>query len=150
MRKIILLTLLILISCTSSVDKNCLSSGMEAVQIEWGYITSANSSKYYRLYTNNLVEIYKNNDAEFNRIDTLSITKVEMCDLVNKTTNLFFKIQSLNVPADSNNFIIYYNKKTGVQLRALWNPLHNNMGNKEFKELYENFMSAVLEKESRK
>lgn len=135
----IILVILLLSSCKVTDSNECSLSEYKDVEIEFGYISQNSISQNYKL-TGSIVA---NN---FNK-DTVYLNEVVACNLFDKTTQLFFKTQTLNVPADSNNFFIYNNKKSSTQLRALWNPLHTNKGNEEFKMLYKEYMDVINSKD---
>lgn len=124
----------------TNTDIVCNLEDYKNIEIEFGYITTKNHSNHY-LLKNNLITNSSNND-------TIRLESKKACNLFDKTTKLFLKIQTLNVPADSNNYIIYYNKKDNVLLRALWNPIHNNIGNEAFKSLFQEFMDITNSKDT--
>ena len=142
--------MLVFISSCKTVEKDCLSAGYENIRIEWGYLTKANQSEYYSLNSKSEIKQFVSDDLHQTVVDSFMINKNDMCHLINKTSALFLKVQTLNVPADSNNYITLYNNKTRVVLRALWNPVHDNLGNKEFKALYQELMTYILNQENRK
>lgn len=126
-------------SCKVTDNNTCNLNEYKDVEIEFGYISQSSISKNYKLLGNIIVNNFNN--------DTVLLNDIVSCNLYEKTTQLFFKTQTLNVPADSNNFLIYNNRKSNTQLRALWNPLHTNKGNEEFKKLYSEYMEVINSKD---
>lgn len=130
-----------LASCKVTDQSNCNLSDYKDLEIELGYLSQSSISQYYQLKGNKITN-------SFNK-DTISIEENVACNLLQKTTQLFLKTQTLNVPADSNHYMIYKNKKSNTDLRALWNPLHNNKGNVEFKALYQEYMDIINSKDTK-
>jgi len=137
---ILVLSMIVLLSsCKVTDSNNCILNEYKDVEVELGIISQSSISKNYKLSGNRITNNFNN--------DTLILDESVACNLYDKTTKLFFKIQALNVPADSNHFFIYTNKKSNAQLRALWNPLHQNKGNEEFKQLYKDYMDVIISKD---
>ncbi len=131
----------LLSSCKVTDVDNCKLSEYKDVEIKFGYVSQSSISDSYKLVGNRITN-------SFNK-DTIIIDEAVACNLLEKTTQLFFKTQALNVPADSNNFMIYANKKSGAELRALWNPIHDNIGNRAFKSLYQEYMDILKSKDTK-
>ncbi|HRP02295.1 MAG TPA: hypothetical protein PLE30_06565 [Candidatus Kapabacteria bacterium] len=147
MNKLLLLFLNIILiivvsSCKVTDSNHCNLDEYKNIEIELGYFTSQHHRDYFKLQNNLLIH----NGTQ----DTIKLENSIACNLFEKTTQLFFKTQALNVPADSNHYFIYRNKVEGTELRTLWNPEHTNQGNKEFKSLYQDYMDIIYRKESLK
>lgn len=132
---------IMLSSCKVTDSNNCNLNEYKDVEVEFGFISQTIIGESYKLNGNKITN-------SFNK-DTIIIDENLACNLFEKTTQLFFRIQALNVPADSNHYFIYTNKKTNAQLRFLWNPLHQNKGNEAFKQLYKDYMDVIISKENR-
>ena len=138
---LILLIVVMLSSCKVTDSNNCNLSEYKDVEIQFGFVSQSSIGDSYKLIGNKVTN-------SFNK-DTMIIDEGIACNLFERTTQLFFKTQALNVPADSNNFFIYTNKRSNAQLRALWNPLHSNKGNEEFKALYQEYMDIIEKKDAK-
>ena len=143
-RLIVLVFIFSVCSC-SSIEKDCLNKNQKNTIIIWGSLKSDNSFKdAYQLTSDAVIKHFtilngKKEDTSMVR----KLSSIEVCNSFNETMGLFLKLQSLNVPADSNCFIEYINPDSHVQLRALWNPVFTNRGNKDFKQLFEKLMTLV-------
>lgn len=142
-RLIVLISVLILLlsSCKVTDQSNCNLSDYKDLEIELGYLSQSSISEFYQLKGNKITNSYNK--------DTIVLDENVACNLLQKSTQLFLKIQTLNVPADSNHYMIYKNKKNNADLRALWNPIHDNKGNLEFKSLYKEYMDIIKSKEAK-
>jgi len=136
-----LIILSLLSSCKVTDVDNCNLSEFRDVEIKFGYVSQSKISDSYKLVGNRITN-------SFNK-DTIILDEAAACNLLEKTTQLFFKTQALNVPADSNHYMIYTNKKNGAELRALWNPAHDNIGNRAFKALYQEYMDIIKSKDTK-
>lgn len=145
MKNIILIIIasLTFFSCHEKIDNQCQVSRFKGINLEVGYLVNNNFREYYSIDSKSLAIRTKFEDGKSTILDTIKLDSVRLCELYQKSTNLFLKVQSLNVPADSNNYIVYRNTIDNVVLRALWNPVHSNKGNKEFKELYNEFIQLI-------
>lgn len=144
MNRIIIVLLLFVFaipSCKVTDSNSCNLKEYQEVEVEFGYILNLKDRQYYKLSGNKVTNNFNN--------DTISLEESVACNLLEKTTQLFFKTQALNVPADSNNYFIYYNKKSNSDLRALWNPIHDNKGNAAFKALYQEYMDMIKSKDTK-
>jgi hypothetical protein len=132
-------------SSCSSVEKDCLNKNQKNTVIIWGSLKSDESFKNSYKLTSDAKITHSSvlNSKMDDKILDRKLSNKEVCDSFNETMGLFLKLQSLNVPADSNCFIEYINPDANVQLRALWNPVHTNKGNKDFKQLFEKLMTLV-------
>jgi hypothetical protein len=132
-------------SSCSSVEKDCINQNQKNSLIIWGSMKSDNSYKNeYQLKSDAVIThttVMKNKKEV--EILNYKLSNIEVCDSFKEVMGLFIKFQSLNVPADSNCYIEYINPDSNVQLRALWNPIHTNKGNKDFKLLFDKLMTLV-------
>jgi hypothetical protein len=150
-KRILILLFILLASCKTQEVQECNINLYDGITLEWGYyISKLNKSEYFSLSNNQIINHNLNINNNTNILSQIKISKNLNCYILSKATNLFLKTQTLNVPADSNHFMIYRNHNSGVELRFLWNPLHTNKGNQEFKELYQEFNNLIIEKESQK
>jgi hypothetical protein len=73
------------------------------------------------------------------------IADTTYCTLLKQARENILKIQVLNVPSDVNNYFEYIDETKNIHFRALWNPTHDNKGNKEFKALFLQLQASVEE-----
>jgi hypothetical protein len=133
------------VSSCGSVEKDCLNKNQKNTVIIWGSMKNDNSfTNSYKLTSDaSIKHLLILNDKKEDKLLEKKLSNKEVCESFNEVIGLFLKLQTLYVPADSNCFIEYINPDANVKLRALWNPIHTNQGNKDFKELFEKLMTLV-------
>ncbi|PKL84645.1 MAG: hypothetical protein CVV22_11960 [Ignavibacteriae bacterium HGW-Ignavibacteriae-1] len=149
MKKILLLSILtILISCSSAQKSTeCLSDKDKDFKIHWGKIIKGDmKGNNYTLTSDRKIHkgATQSNTVEGDLIATIEDAEA-FCSFYSDLMNVMLRIQSLHVPADTNHFIEFINPGMNYKFRAMWNPNHDNQGNREFKAIYkrlEEFISV--------
>lgn len=65
------------------------------------------------------------------------------CISLSETVKTFEKVPTLNSPGPISRFIEYYPAANKDVFRAVWNPRYRNIGNKDFRAIYDTLMTAV-------
>ena len=65
------------------------------------------------------------------------------CKRLNTIIDTFSEIQSLYSPGTIGRSIEYINQKTMITKKAIWNPLFQTYGSKEFRAIYDSLMLTV-------
>jgi hypothetical protein len=149
MKRILLLSIFtILVSCSSTPKStDCLSDRDRDFKIHWGQIIQGDmKGNNYTLTSDRKIHkgATQSNTVEGELIATIQDTEA-FCSLYSDLMNVMLRNQSMYVPADTNHFIEYTNPGMNYKFRALWNPNHSNMGNRDFKAIYkrlEEFISV--------
>lgn len=148
MKVIMFLILALLISCSSAPKPaDCLGERNSDIKIIWGVITdNGNRGHQYTLKSDRTISMDSIPYLDGKSRHVADIPRAdEFCSIYTDLMNLMLKVQALNVPAETNHFIEFVNPRANYRFRALWNPVHTNHGNKEFKEIYnrlEEFISV--------
>lgn len=126
-------------ACSSVKTADCINFQAKKSELTWGTILNNQPEKYYTLKMDGTVAEYLNGVS----IDEYKIKHEDVCELMQEISVLILEIQSLNVPAEKTNFVIFRNPETDYFFRAVWNPEHDNDGNKKFKEYYNKLLQYV-------
>jgi hypothetical protein len=135
-------------SCTSVKLPPCLSEKSQNTILRWGEFSSKSSIiTYYELKSDKSISLAiqqdKNSEPKLQTIGKIS--DESYCRLLKQTKTNILLVQALNVPSETANFLEYIEKENNLTFRAVWNPKHDNKGNKEFKELFAQLQEAVGE-----
>ena len=149
MIRVLLISLLILASCSTSNEQgtkskeqrvkttkslDCINDDNREVIIRWG--TRFKKEGYHKgYYLNTEGEVFKystkkNKDTRINNIE-----KDLLCKILTSTQKEFVKVGALNVPADTTVFI-FYERPNGNKLRAMWNPKLLAVGSKGMRNVW--------------
>ena len=72
------------------------------------------------------------------------MTTENFCKYLSLTLRTFDTIQTLHAPgADQARFIEYTNSITNTSARAIWNPIYQTYGSKEFRAVYDSLMTII-------
>ena len=69
--------------------------------------------------------------------DTISISQDNYCKIKQDLTQFVINTQALYVPATIQHFVQYSDAKRNVFFQAVWNPQHNNSGNRDLKVFFD-------------
>ncbi|MBE2189663.1 MAG: hypothetical protein KGZ71_02855 [Desulfobulbaceae bacterium] len=152
MIKILLLSILtILISCSSTQKStDCLGDRDRDFKINWGRIINGDiHGNNYTLTSDRKIHnnAYQSKDGAGEYITTIQDTK-SFCSLYSDLMNIMLRTQSLHVPADTNHFIEFINPGMNYRFRALWNPNHDNKGNRDFSVMYKRLEELITVNQS--
>jgi hypothetical protein len=120
-------------ACTSAPKPpDCINKTALNSELSWGkLINDKQVENYTLLMTGELIETKIGKD-----IIEKEINPDSLCIILQTMGQLIIEVQTLNVPADTSNYMIYKNVESGYYFRALWNPLFENEGNTKFIEFY--------------
>ena len=138
----IIISLTVILAACSSQVNSCIKPSMRNIEISWGEINAESKESTgftmksdLHIYESSLTD--KSVDIMFSKIEEQTF-----CELVKNTRDSFIKIQSLHVPSKTSRYLVLKNNTTGITNTAIWNKLHENVGNKVFRALYEMFEDA--------
>ncbi|MBX3042857.1 MAG: hypothetical protein KIT33_12055 [Candidatus Kapabacteria bacterium] len=142
---ILSVTFYLITGCTS-VPKppDCINKSALNAVLSWGESKNGEIDEYYILKMNG--EISKVKGDISSRLSFMPPDS--LCEILKEIGRLIIEVQSLNVPADHNNFIMYKNPDRDYFFRALWNPEFDNSGNRDFKKLYSR-LDNLIDKEKK-
>jgi hypothetical protein len=149
---ILIISFITFYGCGTLADKTkrtCLDEISEGMILRWGghnyqthYLSGFQIDGNAQLYK--FTRINSNADYILEEISPVDTTK--FCELLRTTKKLFIEIQSLNVQADSSQFVEYINPATNIHLSAVWNEMFKTFGSKEFRGLFDSLNGLVPEK----
>lgn len=114
-------------------DHPCITENNKDYTIEWGYYLSE-SRDYFAFRLNTLGEISmvsKDTVEHFMKIEF-----DEFCELYSDINKEILNTQSLNVPRDTNTYVLVKNETLNYQFRALWDPQFETIGSAGFREVW--------------
>lgn len=139
--RFIILIIVLLVSSCSLFKKDfydnhpCINQQSKNVLIEWGYYLSTNKKLYgFRLDTKGKLYLIDKDNYDGKLLLTLSLD--EYCELYSGINQEILKTQTLNVPRDTNTFIMLKNPDIKYTFRALWDPNYETVGSEGFRELF--------------
>jgi hypothetical protein len=127
---------------------DCITSNNKDLIIRWGEFSSKSTMiTYYEMTTDGKISLAIQEDKNsVPKLQTVGrIPSETYCKLLKQTKENIMKVQALNVPGNRSNFVEYIIKSSNYHFQALWNPDHDNVGNKEFKALFAELQAAVRE-----
>ena len=137
--------ILIFVAC-SSHKPDCYNENNKDLKLRWGYFISKTGkiSGYQLNYDATLLKIRKTN-AEDKYTDSVltCIDGEKYCKFLIMTRDTILKIQALNEPGDSLNFIEYLDHPRNVRMRAMWNPKNKTFGSRGFRGIYDSLQTLV-------
>ncbi len=153
MKKIIAIfniLILALLACSTANNQKpeCLKNGkMDKVELRWGGMNyKKNLISGYKIDTK--FKLYKISQAGKNKqIKSKEIGEISpqiFCSLIKESQSIFLKIQTLNVLADTSNFIEFINPELNSTARAIWNAKFKTFGSKEFRDLKSKLDSLII------
>lgn len=143
-----LFSIILLSACATSPKSDCLEGTSKELIIRWGEFNNKSTMEsFYELHTDRTISLGvrqdKNSQPKLQKIGKIS--EDTFCKLIKQTRDNIIQVQVLNVPSDVNNYLEYVDDKMNIHFRAIWNPNHDNKGNKEFKALFADLQTAVSE-----
>lgn len=114
-------------------DHPCITKNNKDFTIEWGYYLSENRD-FYAFRMNTLGEISKVSKDTIEQL--LKIDYYEFCDLYSEINKEILNTQSLNVPCDTNVYVLVKNETLNYQFRALWDPKFETVGSAGFRDVW--------------
>jgi len=113
----------------------CINQQSKNVEIEWGYYLSTNKNLFgFRLNTK--CELYLIDKEDYNGSLLMTLSLDEYCELYSNLNKEILKTQTLNVPRDTNAFIMVKNPDKQYIFRALWDPNFETVGSEGFREVF--------------
>jgi hypothetical protein len=142
----ILCILLCVNGCTTSY-KSCINERTNQTIIRWGDYVIADGTFHGYEYRAQDLGVYtvqkqpEHKEIQFQKIDTVQAQV--FCMRLNTIIDSFSEIQSLYSPGTIGRSIEYINQKTMITKKAIWNPLFQTYGSKEFRAIYDSLMQTV-------
>lgn len=127
----------ILLTGCGSVYK-CVPEADSQAMITWGVITAEGDNfDGYVMMANG--EIFKENWHPDKIIEStgLSVDEELYCNFRNDLLALYKKTQATNQPADTTHYMEYLVPERNLRLRSRWNPKFDNVGNQEWKKMWD-------------
>ena len=123
-------------------DHPCVNDKNKTQTIEWGYYLSE-SKDFYGFKLNTLGEIYLTSKDEIDGNFIHKISFDEYCELNTELYKEILKTQTLNVPQDTNAYIIIKNNKLNYFFRAAWDPKFETYGSEGFRNIWKSLNSKI-------
>ncbi len=131
---------MIIVSCSSaSNQQDCVKDSESNLLMTWGVKYNTTGWRVYRTI-NTQRQVYKiEEDSLGNKrySDTIRISQENYCKIKQDLTQFVINTQALYVPAKIQHFVQYRDDNRNIFFQAIWNPEHDNTGNKELKVFYD-------------
>lgn len=145
--QLIVLLSIMFSACSQPKLPECVKENERNIAICWGTLNNQTGQKNFYRLTGEAAIYYveKDSSGEESVSKIKSISSSEFCEIRSKVQEIMVKKQSINFPADEQQFLEYRNPSKDVYYVSLWNAQFSNVGNKEFKEFY-NKLNLLLKK----
>lgn len=116
-------------------DHPCVNDKNKSQTVEWGYYLSE-SKEFFGFKLNTLGEIYLSSNVNSEEQIIHKISFEEFCKINSELNKEIIKTQTLNVPRDTNAYIIIRNNEINYFFRAAWDPKFETYGSAGFREIW--------------
>jgi len=144
-RLTLILFTFIFVGCTSTPKKpDCIGERTKNAEIIWGEITDGGKQRNYYTLKSDL-KITQDAVPKITE-EALLVAQIDsdtFCSIYNDLMNLMLKVQTLYVPADSNHFVEFINPDMNYRFRAVWNPINENKGNRDFRQFRQRLNNLI-------
>lgn len=141
-----ILILIVVLSSCSLFEKDiyedhpCVKEANKELTIEWGYYLRK-SNDFYAFRLNTLGEISKVSKTKSENLMKIDYDK--FCSLYSDINKEILKTQTLNVPRDTNVYVLIKNETLNYQFRALWDPKYETVGSEGFRAIWKSLNSNL-------
>jgi hypothetical protein len=145
---LILFVLVVFVSCKHApvAKPSCTNKFNELVEMKWGtYFMKTDVFYGYKLNTKSeLIKYWFDTTTKATiekKVD--NIDSVQYCNSISQFKNLIVKYQVLNIPADTVNYLEYFDPSKKISIRFLWNPNNKTYANRGVMDFYESLEEIV-------
>lgn len=131
---------MIIVSCSSAPNlRDCVNESESDLLMSWGIKYNTTGWRVYKSINTQRLVFKVEEDSLGNKrySDTIRISQENYCKIKHDLTQFVINTQALYVPATIQHFVQYRDAKRNIFFQAMWNPLHDNIGNKELKVFYD-------------
>lgn len=131
---------MIIVSCSSApMQQDCVNESESDLLMSWGIKYNTTGWRVYKSINTQRLVFKVEEDSLGNKrySDTIRISQENYCKIKHDLTQFVINTQALYVPAIIQHFVQYRDAKRNIFFQAMWNPLHDNIGNKELKVFYD-------------
>lgn len=131
---------MIIVSCSSAPkQQDCVKDSESDLLLSWGIIYNTTGWRVYKTI-NTQRQVFKvEEDSLGNKrySDTIRISQENYCKIKHDFMQFVINKQALYVPAKIQHFVLYKDTKRNIFFQAVWNPEHDNIGNRDLKVFHD-------------